>query len=139
MGRAYRTAALSNAYPILRGTAPIVTTVLSFLLFGSIVAVPGFIGILLIVAGILFINQSKFSLAQLSEMLTKDLSYLSLLKRYRWETIAGGLLVFVSNSFAVYAMETTPVTYIAAVREVSIVFAALIGILFLKEKVGLVK
>jgi len=139
LGRAYRTAALSNAYPILRGTAPIVTTVLSFLLFGSIVAVPGFIGILLIVAGILFINQSKFSLAQLSEMLTKDLSYLSLLKRYRWETIAGGLLVFVSNSFAVYAMETTPVTYIAAVREVSIVFAALIGILFLKEKVGLVK
>ena len=33
-------------------------------------------------------------------------SYVALIKRYPWHTLAGGLFVFVSNSLAVYAMQT---------------------------------
>ncbi|WP_289141944.1 EamA family transporter [uncultured Brevibacillus sp.] len=58
---------------------------------------------------------------------------------YLWHTLVGGLFVFVSNSLAVYAMQTTPVTYVASVREISIVFATIIGVIWLTEKVGVVK
>ena len=69
----------------------------------------------------------------------RKVSYLALLKKYPWHTLAGGIFVFISNSLAVYAMQTTPVTYVASVREISIVFATLIGIVWLKEQVSLVK
>lgn len=195
LSKAYQTSSLSQAYPILRGTAPVVTTLLSLLLFGLTVEYAGLAGIFLIVCGILFINQERFHWSVLSATITKEsyggmkwiflagtfsgissvidslgaavmsglffkyivyvgmflgkwaidqinnrtFSYRELLRKYPRETIAGGLFVFVSNSFAVYAMETTPVTYVSAVREIGIVFAAFIGVFWLKEKGGLVK
>ncbi|RNB79141.1 hypothetical protein EDM59_28250 [Brevibacillus nitrificans] len=193
LAKAYQTNNLSYAYPILRGTAPIVTTVISTLFIGAAIAWTGFLGILVIVAGVVFMNQRSFSLRELSHLL-KDwhnmkwvfmagsfsacssvldgmgasmmsgllfkyfvfigmflgkwvldrraqskVSYVDLAKRYPWHTLAGGLFVFVSNSLAVYAMQTTPVTYVASVREISIVFATIIGIVWLKEKVSVVK
>lgn len=61
----------------------------------------------------------------------------SLVKKYLLQLFIGGLFVFISNALAlaVYAMETTLVTYVAAVREISIVFAAIIGIVWLNEKI----
>lgn len=193
LAKAYQTNNLSHAYPILRGTAPIVTTLLSILLFGATVAWTGYLGILVIVAGVVFMNQRSFSLREFSHLL-KDwgnmrwvflagafsacssvvdgmgaaimsgllfkymvfigmfagkwlidrrahgkVDYFSLMKRYPWHTLAGGAFVFVSNSLAVYAMQSTPVTYVASVREISIVFATLIGVIWLKEQVGIVK
>lgn len=193
LGKAYKTNQLSYAYPILRGTAPIVTTIISTVFVGAAIAWTGFLGILIIVAGVVFMNQRSFSLRELSHLL-KDwhnmkwvflagscsalssvmdgmgasmmsgllfkyvvfigmfagkwiidrrahshVSYRSLAKRYPWHTLAGGLFVFVSNSLAVYAMQTTPVTYVASVREISIVFATIIGIVWLKEQVSFVK
>ncbi|WP_223590557.1 DMT family transporter [Neobacillus bataviensis] len=194
LGKAYFSVTLSHAYPILRGTAPIVTTVLSLLFFGVTVTVFGFIGILIIIIGILFINQSSFAINGVQKMFRGDISklkwvflagsfsalssvfdgmgaslmsgllfkyfvfigmfigklivdriqkinvsYISLVKKYPIKLFIGGLFVFVSNAFAVYAMESTPVTYVAAVREISIVFATLIGVIWLKEKVTAVK
>ncbi|GIO05829.1 membrane protein [Brevibacillus reuszeri] len=193
LGKAYQTNNLSYAYPILRGTAPIVTTIISTLFIGTAIAWTGFVGILVIVAGVVFMNQRTFSFRELSHIV-KDwgnmkwvflagsfsacssivdgmgasmmsgllfkyfvffgmfagkwmidrraeikVSYVALIKRYPWHTLAGGLFVFVSNSLAVYAMQTTPVTYVASVREISIVFATIIGVIWLKEKVGVVK
>ncbi|MED4784398.1 DMT family transporter [Brevibacillus choshinensis] len=193
LAKAYQTNNLSYAYPILRGTAPIVTTVISTLFIGAAIAWTGFLGILVIVAGVVFMNQRSFSLRELSHLL-KDwhnmkwvfmagsfsalssvldgmgasmmsgllfkyfvfigmfsgkwildrraqtkVSYFSLVKRYPWHTLAGGIFVFVSNSLAVYAMQTTPVTYVASVREISIVFATIIGVVWLKEQVSIVK
>ncbi|MCL1701247.1 hypothetical protein [Lysinibacillus sp. Bpr_S20] len=53
----------------------------------------------------------------------------SLVKKYLLKLFIGGLFVFISNALAVYAMETILVTYVAAIREISIVFAAIIGII----------
>lgn len=193
LGKAYQRNPLTFAYPILRGTAPIVTTLISTLFLGAAIVWTGYLGILLIVAGVVFMNQRSFSLGELSQ-LVKDwnnmkwvflagsfsafssvmdgmgasmmsgllfkymvfigmfagkwiidrraqtkVSYLSLVKRYPWHTLAGGLFVFVSNALAVYAMQTTPVTYVASVREISIVFATIIGVVWLKEQVSIVK
>ncbi|MCL1695083.1 EamA family transporter [Lysinibacillus sp. BPa_S21] len=63
----------------------------------------------------------------------------SLVKKYLLKLFIGGLFVFISNALAVYAMETTLVTYVAAIREISIVFAAIIGIAWLNEKISYVK
>ncbi|WP_286228739.1 EamA family transporter [Neobacillus mesonae] len=194
LGRAYLTGNLSNAYPILRGTAPIAATMLSFIFLGVTISVLGFIGILVIIIGILYINQQTFSVsgiaskfkgnfhnlkwvfltgtfsalssvldgmgaALMSGLLFKylvylgmfigkwlidrilrvEVSYLSLIKKYPIQLLIGGLFVFISNALAVYAMETTPITYVATVREISIVFAALIGVIWLKEEVNYVK
>ncbi|MDN3016924.1 DMT family transporter [Paenibacillus sp. BSR1-1] len=194
LGKVYQSITLSNAYPILRGTAPIVATVLSLIFFGINVTLMGIAGIIIIICGILFINQQKLSItgalgmfkgnfhhlkwvfmagslsalssvldgmgaAQMSGILFKyfvfvgmflgkltidrvtklEVSYFPLVKKYPIPLIVGGLFVFISNASAVYAMETTPVTYVAAVREISIVFAALIGLIWLKEKINFVK
>ncbi|WP_144548587.1 EamA family transporter [Bacillus sp. X1(2014)] len=194
LGKAYFSVPLSHAYPILRGTAPVVTTILSILFFGLTITFSGGVGILMIIIGILFINQSTISLkgflgkakgnlvnlkwvflagsfsalssvldgmgaALMSGLLFKyfvfigmfigklmvdkitklGVSYLFLIKKYPLYLVIGGLFVFISNALAVYAMETTPVTYVAAVREISIVFAAIIGIIWLKEKVTVMK
>nr|WP_066383783.1 EamA family transporter [Neobacillus mesonae] len=75
----------------------------------------------------------------IDRILRVEVSYLSLIKKYPIQLLIGGLFVFISNALAVYAMETTPITYVAAVREISIVFAALIGVIWLKEEVNYVK
>ncbi|OIK16001.1 hypothetical protein BIV60_06855 [Bacillus sp. MUM 116] len=194
LGKVYQSNTLSNAYPILRGTAPIVATILSFIFFGVTITLMGIAGIIMIICGILFINQQKLSITGTYEMfkgnfhhlkwvflagsfsalssvldgmgaahmsgllfkyfvyvgmfvgkliidrITKlEVSYFPLVKKYPIPLIIGGLFVFISNALAVYAMETTPVTYVAAVREISIVFAALIGLIWLKEKINFVK
>ncbi|KZE47170.1 hypothetical protein AV540_20455 [Brevibacillus parabrevis] len=193
LGKAYEKNHLSYAYPILRGTAPIVTTIISIVVIGTTIAWTGYLGILVIVAGVVFMNQRTFSLRELGSIVkdwgnmkwvflagsfsacssvvdgmgaammsgllfkyvvffgmfagkwlidrraARKVSYLALLKKYPWHTLAGGIFVFISNSLAVYAMQTTPVTYVASVREISIVFATLIGIVWLKEQVSLVK
>ncbi|MGG2482180.1 MULTISPECIES: SMR family transporter [Brevibacillus] len=193
LAKAYQTNNLSHAYPVLRGTAPIVTTILGFLFFGATIAWTGVIGIAVIVVGVLMMNQKSFSPKELGSLLTDwsrmkwvflagafsacssmidgmgaammsgllfkyvvfigmfagkwmidkrtetKTDYLSLVKRYPVQTAAGGLFVFISNSLAVYAMQTTPVTYVASVREISIVFATLIGVIWLKEQVSIVK
>lgn len=193
LAKAYRTADLSNAYPVLRGTAPVITTLLYFLLIGSAVSWLGLVGILFIVSGILFINQRRFSFIEMKSMFTHDfssmkwiflagffsatgnisdafgvqhtsgilfkyfafigmfagkwlidrkvqpeLSHIAILKRYPIAILIGGLFVFASNSLTTYCMKFAPVTYVSSVREVSIVFAALIGVFWLKEKIRVV-
>jgi drug/metabolite transporter (DMT)-like permease len=194
LAKAYRLASLSTAYPIVRGTAPVGTALLALVFFHSTLSAFGMLGILLIVLGILFVNQSRFSpravfhsirnepqgvlwaflaglctacynvsdglgAALMSGILFKYVvfigmflgkaalnarrphrtSYRELLRRHPWATLIAGLLVFGANSAAVYAMQSTSVAYVASVREIAIVFAALIGMIWLKEKISLVK
>lgn len=47
--------------------------------------------------------------------------------------LGGGALSFVSYWVAIWAMSIAPIALVAAVRETSVLFAALIGVLFLKE------
>jgi drug/metabolite transporter (DMT)-like permease len=62
-------------------------------------------------------------------------SHIAILKKYPVEAFAAGFLVYGANSLSIFAMESTPVAYVAALKELSIIFATVIGALFLKERV----
>jgi drug/metabolite transporter (DMT)-like permease len=62
---------------------------------------------------------------------------LSLLDKNAWRTaLIGGGSTLAAYSLVLWAMTHAPIAVVAALRETSIVFAALIGVLFLKEPVG---
>jgi drug/metabolite transporter (DMT)-like permease len=48
----------------------------------------------------------------------------------------GGAASIAAYAIALWAMTRAPVAIVAALRECSVVFAALIGMLFLKESLG---
>ncbi|GAX90348.1 DMT family transporter [Effusibacillus lacus] len=194
LAKAYQLAPLSTAYPLVRGTAPLATTCMAFALGSALPTVLGVSGTLLIVVGILLINQSKLSFRSLFTSIRQNFqgagwalvaglftacynvsdsygaltmsgilfkyvvfigmflgkmmldlrtrpanTYWTLATKYPVLTLAAGFLLFGANSLAVYAMQTTPVAAVASVREVSIVFAAIIGMVWLKERISRVK
>jgi drug/metabolite transporter (DMT)-like permease len=54
-----------------------------------------------------------------------------------WRTaLLGGMGTLAAYGLVLWAMTQAPIAAVAALREMSIVFAALIGVLFLKEKMG---
>ncbi len=54
-----------------------------------------------------------------------------------WKTgVLGGLFSFLAYALVIWAMTLTPMTYVSALRETSVILAALIGTLFLKEHHG---
>lgn len=54
-----------------------------------------------------------------------------------WRTpLLGGAGTLVAYSLVLWAMARAPIALVAALRETSIVFAALIGVLFLRERLG---
>lgn len=55
------------------------------------------------------------------------------LSHYR-KAVIGALFIFGTNAVAQYALESTPVGYVSATRELSIVFGTLIGWIFFKEE-----
>lgn len=54
-------------------------------------------------------------------------------------SLAGGILSMLAYTIIIWAMASAPVAVVAALRESSILFAALIGIFLLKEKPGPVR
>src|SRR5262249_35025728 len=56
------------------------------------------------------------------------------LVRHWRRTLAGGLFSTGAYAIALWAMTRAPVALVAALRETSVVFAALIGALLLKER-----
>lgn len=56
--------------------------------------------------------------------------------RHRVATLCGGALMFIAYALVLHAMTLAPVALVAALRETSVVFAALIGAVFLKERSG---
>jgi drug/metabolite transporter (DMT)-like permease len=67
------------------------------------------------------------------------ISYICLLRKYPIKSLIGGFLVFGVNVLVVYSMQSTPVAFVSATREMSIVFASLISFIWLKEKIGITK
>ncbi len=70
---------------------------------------------------------------------TAQVPYIHLLRRHPVKSLICGLLVFGVNALVVYAMQSTPVAFVSATRETSIVFASIIGTVWLKERMGLTK
>ena len=57
--------------------------------------------------------------------------------RREWKIgVLGGALMFATYAIVIYAMTLTQLTHVAALRETSVIFAAVIGTLILKEPLG---
>ncbi len=180
LSQAYRTGDLSFAYPLMRGTAPLLVTVLGIVFLGEWPSAQGAIGIALISLGIVsiaLVRRSRHPPAAAAWALTNAViialytlidgagarasnnpaSYvvwLTILEafpflgwifvrrgpaaltylRHGWRRgLAGGAASLAAYGIVLWAMTRAPVAAVAALRETSVLFAALIGALWLKE------
>lgn len=180
---AYRRGDLSFAYPLMRGVAPLIVTLLGIVFLGERPTATTLAGIALISLGILVIAwyaggrhtaaaagwalgnaiiiacytlvdgagaRASGSAAAYVCWLTflEGLPYLAWIRAThgapavayiakRWRRgIAGGAASLAAYGIALWAMTRAPVAVVAALREVSVLFAAAIGALVLKEGFG---
>jgi drug/metabolite transporter (DMT)-like permease len=180
---AYHRGDLSFAYPLMRGVAPLIVTVLGVLFLGEHPSATTLVGIALISTGIVLIawfasgrhppaaagwalaNASIIALYTLVDgagvrtsgnaasyvcwlIFLEGLPFLAWVywrrgmgaARYigsRWRRgLAGGAASLAAYGIVLWAMTRAPVAVVAALREVSVLFAALIGALVLKEGFG---
>ena len=183
LAAAYRRGDLSFAYPLMRGVAPLIVTVLGAVFLAELPRVATMIGIGLISAGIITIAwfaagrhtpaAAAFALANAAVIAIYSLvdgagaraagnpwSYVIWLSFLEWFPILGWLLwsrgrpaidyllrrwrraalggaaSVGAYAIVLWAMTLAPIAIVAALREVSVVFAALMGTWFLKESFG---
>ncbi len=184
---AYRFGDLNLAYPIMRGTAPVLTLVFGYLFLNEQVSNSVMTGIFLVSAGVILLGLRKagtsahhlkallfalgnalvialytivdghgvrlsnnawsyvsllmflhgciflllvFLQRKRQQLLSASLSYLR--SRFMYPLI-GGACIIGSYSIALWAMTQAPISLVAAVRETSVLFAFLFGVLYLKE------
>lgn len=180
---AYRTGDMSQVYPIARGSAPLMTALVSTTFIGEHLGVLGWVGILALVSGVfllsakggrdltridrravgfalftavticgysitdgvgariagnphsysaaLFVCDSAcmlvFALARRGRSIVVD-------ARSYWKIgLLGGALSVLAYWIAIWAMTIEPIAIVAALRETSVLFGALIAVFILKE------
>lgn len=176
---------LSLAYPLMRGTAPLLVALASLAVIGEALSLSAWLGVLAVSTGVLALGLAPgaegkrravcFALANagLIAMYTlvdglgarasgNPLSYVLLLfaingwpfgmlvlarrrpadvlayARRRWPWAVGGALASVASyGVALWAMTHAPVATVAALRETSVLFAAVLGVWFLGESFNL--
>lgn len=184
LAHAYRTGDLSFAYPLMRGTAPLLATLLGVVFLREWPTPQVALGILLICAGIVgiaFVGRNPhpraaalfaFANAAIIAVYTLIdgagarasgnaasyaawLTFLEAIPFLFWirarrgrdavtyvargwrRGLIGGAASLGAYAIVLWAMTRAPVAAVAALRETSVVFAALIGALWLKEGFGL--
>jgi drug/metabolite transporter (DMT)-like permease len=183
LAQAYRTGDLSFAYPLMRGTAPLLVTVLGILFLRELPSAQVSLGIVLISAGIFAIAFAQrhhhppaavwWALANaaiiavytlcdgagarasgnaLSYVLwltfVEGIVFLVWIRAFRgaratvyvraqWRRgLLGGFCSVAAYGIVLWAMTRAPVAAVAALRETSVLFAAIIGTMLLKEGFG---
>ena len=183
LAHAYRMGDLSFAYPLMRGTAPLIVTVLGIAFLHELPTAQVAAGIVLICAGIVSIafirrerhppaaagwafgNAAVIALYTLTDgagarvsgnawsyvtwlIFLEGLPFLAWIvwRRGRpaidylgrgWRRgLLGGACSLAAYGIVLYAMTRAPVAAVAALRETSVLFAALIGAVWLKEGFG---
>lgn len=184
MVNAYRTGDLSLVYPLMRGTAPLITAVLGIIVLHEWPSAISWLGMALISLGVFAIALRSvdhtpsgaaigFALANAAVIaiytiidghgarLAQDAwSYITwlfvvdalpftLLVAYarrgtfvramyerRWRGLVGGGLSAAAYAISVWAMTKAPVALVASLRETSVLFATLIGVRILREKLS---
>jgi phosphonate utilization associated putative membrane protein len=184
---AYRHGELGFAYPVMRGTAPLIVAVLSGRLIGEHVPLATWLGVAGISTGVLAIGLTRsaretgsrrhalsYALANAAIIacytivdgigvrtsgnalqyvallfLVDGLPYFALVvwqrraalqpafayMRGRWRVaLLGSCASLGAYGIALWAMTKAPVASVAALRETSVLFAALIGVVMLKER-----
>jgi drug/metabolite transporter (DMT)-like permease len=183
LAHAYRTGDLSFAYPLMRGTAPLLVAVLGIVFLHELPTMHVAAGIVLICAGIVsiaFVRRDRhppaaaawaFTNVAIIAMYTlidgggarasgNAIAYVTWLifleglpflawiawRRGRpavayvsrgWRRgMLGGACSLAAYGIVLFAMTRAPVAAVAALRETSVLFAALIGAVWLKEGLG---
>lgn len=183
LAHAYRTGDLSFAYPLMRGTAPLIVAVLGIVFLRELPSAHVTAGILLICAGIVsiaFVRRERhppaaaawaFANAAIIAAYTlvdgtgarasgnaiayvtwlialEGLPFLAWIAwrngapavaylRRGWRRgLLGGACSLAAYAIVLFAMTRAPVAAVAALRETSVLFAALIGAVWLKEGFG---
>ncbi|WP_158816335.1 EamA family transporter [Methylocapsa sp. S129] len=182
VGRLYRNADLSAAYPIMRGAAPLLTTIGAWLYLGESLdpAVAG--GIALLIGGVFWmavegvrrggvdraallaalVNAAVIALYSLIDgagarlsaqafaynawtdaltavlfapviLLLRGSGFVFVFVREWRRGLIGGAAAFSAYAIVVWAMTQAPIGLVAALRETSVIFAAVIGAFFLHE------
>jgi drug/metabolite transporter (DMT)-like permease len=185
LAKTYQIADMSQAYPLMRGTAPLIVALCSIILFSDHLSWLAWIGISVLCAGILLMLYPRQTIqaktlfwALLNAVVIASYTLIDaagarnsgsaiayslwiflltglwmsvrivlkptqydwhFLKKYWRIGIFAGLCSIVSYTLALWAMTIAPVAVIAALRESSILFALVISIFILKEKVGLIR
>jgi drug/metabolite transporter (DMT)-like permease len=184
LAQAYRTGDLSFAYPLMRGTAPLIVALLGIAFLGELPTALMAAGIVLISVGIVsiaFVQHRKhppaaaywaFANAAIIAAYTlvdargvrasgsaagyvSWLIFLEGLPFLLWvlyrrgraavqyvrssaaRGLVGGACSLAAYGIVLWAMTQAPVAAVAALRETSVLFAALMGSLWLKERFGL--
>ena len=180
---AYRVGYLGHAYPLMRGTAPLLVALFGIALLDEHPGATMWLGIVLISAGILGIGLMQrgrahrgatlWALANAAIIASYTLvdgagvrlsgspagygAWLFLLQglpfvalvialrqraaldyaRRHWRRgLGGGLCLLSAYGIVLWAMTQAPVAAVAALRETSVIFAALLGTVFLREPFG---
>jgi drug/metabolite transporter (DMT)-like permease len=183
LAHAYRTGDLSFAYPLMRGSAPLIVAVLGIVFLHEVPSGHAALGILLICAGIVsiaFVRRSRhppaaagwaFANAGIIAVYTlvdgsgarasgdavayvtwliflEGLPFLAwivwrrgrpavgYLRRGWRRGLLGGASSLAAYGIVLFAMTRAPIAAVAALRETSVLFAALIGAFWLKEGLG---
>jgi drug/metabolite transporter (DMT)-like permease len=186
LAQAYRTGDLSFAYPLMRGTAPLLVTVLGAIFLRELPQAHVIAGIALIsigIIGIAFAQRERhppaaayWALANAAIIAVYTLVdgagarasgnafgyvvWLTVLEgivflawigarrgaragsyvRNQWRRgLIGGFCSVAAYGIVLWAMTRAPVAAVSALRETSVIFAALIGTLWLKEGFGLAR
>jgi drug/metabolite transporter (DMT)-like permease len=179
----YRTGDMGQVYPIARGAAPLMTATATTLLVGERLGLVGWLGIVLLAAGVLLLSlRGGRNLAKLNRRavgfalftavtvcaysvvdgvgarlagsanaysaalfigIGPVMGLYALVRggtralgdtRQLWLTgLAGGALQLGSYGIAIWAMTLAPIAIVAALRETSVLFGALIAVIVLKE------
>jgi drug/metabolite transporter (DMT)-like permease len=183
LAHAYRTGDLSFAYPLMRGTAPLIVAMLGIVFLHELPTAHVAAGILLICAGIVsiafvrrerhpraaagwaFANAAIIALYTLVDgsgarasgnavayvtwlIFLEGLPFLAWIAwrrgapafaylRRGWRRgLLGGACSLAAYGIVLFAMTRAPVAAVAALRETSVLFAAVIGAIWLKEGLG---
>jgi drug/metabolite transporter (DMT)-like permease len=179
---AYRTGDMGQVYPIARGSAPLMTALISTLVVGEAVGLKGWLGILVLVAGVFLLSMrggrtlhfdkravgfALFTAVTICGYSIVDglgaraagnahaytawlflldglmMLIFALLRRgppvlaefasFWKHGLIGGALSLAAYWIAIWAMTVAPIALVAALRESSVLFAAAISIVVLKE------
>jgi drug/metabolite transporter (DMT)-like permease len=183
LAQAYRSGDLSFAYPLMRGTAPLIVAVLGSLFLRELPSVPMMLGIALISLGVIsiafvqrrrhppsaawwaFANAAIIAAYTLVDgagarasgnafgyvawliflegipflvwvFLRRGRPAIAYLRASMRTGLVGGACSLAAYGIVLWAMTRAPIAVVAALRETSVLFAALMGSLWLKEGFG---
>jgi drug/metabolite transporter (DMT)-like permease len=182
VARTYHVADMSQAYPLMRGTAPLIVAIVSALKMEEALSAIAWVGVLVICLGILIMalggtlkDRRGMRLAFLNALVIagytlidglgvrksgapaaytlwvfllagaplavwvismRRATFVSYIGRHWALGLAGGAGTTASYGLALWAMTIAPIALVAALRETSILFAALIAGFVLREPIG---